>query len=50
MLIDMQHPDIGDLRLVGSPLKFSATSVDYRLPPPRLGEHTAQILDELLED
>jgi crotonobetainyl-CoA:carnitine CoA-transferase CaiB-like acyl-CoA transferase len=47
MTIHMQHEEIGDLRLVGSPLKFSDTPVDYRLPPPRLGEHTEQILKEL---
>jgi formyl-CoA transferase len=47
MLIHMQHPEIGDLRLVGSPLKFSETPVDYKLSPPRLGEHTEEILKEL---
>ena len=47
MLIHMQHPEIGDLRLVGSPLKFSETPVDYKLPPPRLGEHTEEVLKEL---
>jgi crotonobetainyl-CoA:carnitine CoA-transferase CaiB-like acyl-CoA transferase len=47
MLIHMEHEEIGDLRLVGSPLKFSDTPVDYRLPPPRLGEHTEEILKGL---
>jgi crotonobetainyl-CoA:carnitine CoA-transferase CaiB-like acyl-CoA transferase len=47
MLIHMEHEETGDLRLVGSPLKFSDTPADYRLPPPRLGEHTEQILKEL---
>jgi formyl-CoA transferase len=47
MLIDVEHAEIGDLRLVGSPLKFSETPVDYRLPPPRLGEHTEEVLKEL---
>ena len=48
MLIDMEHSEIGDLRLVGSPLKFSETPVEYKLPPPRLGEHTEEVLKELL--
>ena len=49
MLIHMKHPEIEDLRLVGSPLKFSDTPVDYKLPPPRLGEHTEEVLNALLE-
>jgi formyl-CoA transferase len=48
MLVVMTHPTIGDLQLVGSPLKFSDTPVDYRRPPPGLGEHTHEILHELL--
>jgi formyl-CoA transferase len=47
MLIHMEHQEIGDLRLVGSPLKFSDTPVDYKLPPPKLGQHTEEILMEL---
>merc|ERR1719379_522611 len=30
--------------LIGSPMKFSRTKVNYRMPPPRVGEHTEQIL------
>ena len=48
MLIHMKHPTIGDLPLVGSPLKFSETPAEYKLPPPMLGEHTEQVLKELL--
>jgi crotonobetainyl-CoA:carnitine CoA-transferase CaiB-like acyl-CoA transferase len=49
MRIEMEHPAIGKLPLVGSPLKFSETPVAYRYPPPRLGEHTEQILREAAE-
>lgn len=48
MLVTMEHPTIGDLPLVASPLKFSQTPVEYHLPPPRLGEHTDEILREVL--
>lgn len=44
MLVEMQHPTIGNLPLVGSPLKMSATRVEYKIPPPLLGEHTTSIL------
>jgi formyl-CoA transferase len=50
MLIRMEHSSIGDLRLVGSPLKLSDTPVEYRFPPPGLGEHTEQILSELTKE
>ncbi len=49
MLVHMQHPAIGELPLVGSPLKFSETPVEYKLPPPRLGEHTDEVMMDLLE-
>jgi len=48
MLIHVEHPEIEDLRMVGSPLKFSETPVAYKLPPPRLGEHTKEVLKSLL--
>jgi len=48
MLIEMDHLTIGRLPLVGSPLKFSDTPVEYKLPPPRIGEHTEDVLKELL--
>ena len=47
MLIHMGHSEIEDLKLVSSPLTFSDTPVEYKLPPPRLGEHTEQVLKEL---
>jgi crotonobetainyl-CoA:carnitine CoA-transferase CaiB-like acyl-CoA transferase len=46
MTVEMPHPLSGSVRLVASPMKFSATPVQYRRPPPLLGEHTAQILAE----
>jgi crotonobetainyl-CoA:carnitine CoA-transferase CaiB-like acyl-CoA transferase len=47
MLIQMEHSEISDLRLVGSPLKLDETPVMYKLSPPRLGEHTEEVLREL---
>ncbi len=49
MKIHMPHPDsTGEIDLVGSPLKFSATPISYERAPPKLGQHTAEILEELL--
>jgi len=39
----------GEVDLIGNPIKYSATPVDYRLPPPQLGEHNRQVLAELLD-
>jgi len=46
MTVQMSHPLTDTLRLVASPMKFSATPVQYRRPPPLLGEHTEQVLAE----
>jgi formyl-CoA transferase len=42
--IDMPHTTGSTARLVGSPIKLSATPVSYRLAPPLLGEHNEEIL------
>lgn len=42
------HPLQPQLRLVASPIKLSATPVRCDLPPPLLGQHTEQVLQELL--
>jgi crotonobetainyl-CoA:carnitine CoA-transferase CaiB-like acyl-CoA transferase len=34
--------------LIGNPIRFSGTPVDYRLPPPYCGQHTDDVLTELL--
>jgi formyl-CoA transferase len=47
MVIEMKHPTIGTLPLVGSPLKMSETPVEYKSPPPLMGEHTQEVLKEL---
>ena len=46
--IELERDDAGPVPMVGSPLKMSATPPSYRLPPPRLGEHTEQVLREVL--
>ena len=50
MVVTMAHPAAGPegVKLLGNPLKFSATPVTYRRPPPLCGEHTDEIRRELL--
>ena len=49
MLIEVPHPTIGPLKLAGSPLKLAGSGSPPRRPPPRLGEHTDEVLGELLQ-
>ena len=46
MTVGVPHPLTDSLKLVASPMKFSGTPVQYRRPPPLLGEHTAEVLAE----
>jgi crotonobetainyl-CoA:carnitine CoA-transferase CaiB-like acyl-CoA transferase len=48
MLIHMPHPTIGETPQVANPVRFSAAPIQYQRPPPLLGEHTADVLRELL--
>lgn len=43
-----EHPLAGALDLVASPLKLSGTPVRTDIPPPLLGQHTEQVLGEVL--
>jgi crotonobetainyl-CoA:carnitine CoA-transferase CaiB-like acyl-CoA transferase len=48
MTVSLPHPTAGETRLIGSPLKLSATPVSYRLAPPLLGQHTETVLRQRL--
>ena len=48
MLLEVEHPTAGRVRMAGIPVKFSATPASVRLPPPLLGEHSGEILKSWL--
>jgi crotonobetainyl-CoA:carnitine CoA-transferase CaiB-like acyl-CoA transferase len=51
MKIAMSHglAGMGQVDLIGNPIKYSATPIEYRQPPPQLGEHSREILEEFLD-
>lgn len=48
MVLSAEHPGAGTVRFPGFPYKLSATPAAVRRPPPRLGEHTDEVLVEVL--
>lgn len=48
MVTKVEHSAAGEISLVGSPMNFSVTPVGTGHPPPLLGEHTTEVLEQLL--
>lgn len=48
MVEAVEHPGLGRLSQLGVPFRFSASEGDIRRPPPMLGEHTDEVLTQLL--
>ena len=49
MTLESAHASAGTVRLTGFPYKFSSTPAEIHRPPPLLGEHTEEILTDLLD-
>jgi crotonobetainyl-CoA:carnitine CoA-transferase CaiB-like acyl-CoA transferase len=47
LVVDVDHPTLGAIRALGSPIKLSAAPPDVRRRAPLLGEHTDEVLSEL---
>jgi crotonobetainyl-CoA:carnitine CoA-transferase CaiB-like acyl-CoA transferase len=46
IIIEMNHPTAGKVRMLGNPLRFDGENLPIRLYPPDLGEHTREIMEE----
>jgi crotonobetainyl-CoA:carnitine CoA-transferase CaiB-like acyl-CoA transferase len=47
MILDVEHPRVGKIKQINSPLKFSRTPVQFRNFAPELGQDCDQILKGL---
>ncbi len=48
MILTVPHPTAGEVKVAGFPYKFSLTPAEVRLAPPLLGQHTEEVLIDLL--
>ena len=47
MILDMEHPTAGHIRVPGPPVQYSEHQYSKVVPPPLLGEHTREVLSDL---
>ncbi|KAG9249886.1 CoA-transferase family III domain-containing protein [Emericellopsis atlantica] len=47
MVVEVQHDSCGQMSLVNTPIKMSGCAPGVRTPPPSLGQHTDQVLENL---
>jgi formyl-CoA transferase/CoA:oxalate CoA-transferase len=47
-LVEVEHPVAGKMKMVGAPVRLSATPGGVRSPSPTLGQHTEEVLREVL--
>ena len=48
MIQEIQHPTCGPMKLINPPVKYSHSQPSIRSAPPTLGQHTDEILGEIL--
>ncbi|KAI7925386.1 hypothetical protein M0657_004168 [Pyricularia oryzae] len=48
MVVEVEHPSCGTVKMVNTPVKYSESTPGIRTAPPTLGQHTNEVLGELL--
>jgi CoA:oxalate CoA-transferase len=48
MLVEVDQPQVGRMRIVGSPIRLSETPGEVYAPAPMLGEHSEEVLRTVL--
>jgi crotonobetainyl-CoA:carnitine CoA-transferase CaiB-like acyl-CoA transferase len=48
MIVSLNHPKAGSIRVTGLPIKLSHTPGEVYAPPPMLGQHTFEVLQDWL--
>ncbi|OJD39807.1 caib baif family enzyme [Diplodia corticola] len=48
MVAEVEHPQCGPIKLVNTPVKYSSAEPGIRTPPPTLGQHTDEVLMEMV--
>ena len=48
MVAHMPHPRRAAMPMLANPIRLSETPIQYRMPPPDLGQHTDEVLGQLL--
>jgi formyl-CoA transferase/CoA:oxalate CoA-transferase len=46
-IVELEHPALGPVKSLATPIHMSRTAVSFRRHPPLLGEHTEEVLGEL---
>lgn len=48
MVMEVEHPTCGPMKLVNTPVKYSYSKPSIRTPPPLLGQHTDEVLRDIV--
>ena len=48
MIVNYEHPEVGNVKLPGNPIKLGGMTESISKPAPLLGEHTEELLKSLL--